>query len=173
MKSKDREKAKVDQDESNEKSVVKRENENNSLSSELPEQVKNFFNNKQINPDDMPPELMMALTRSIQVSGTLMNPMADKFTSEHLSKILDNDEKQNEREFQDKQRERDNENKNNFQNRILFGFVFVLIIALICFLVLYNKDALAERIAVGLVGLITGFIGGYGYSETKKFKNKQ
>ena len=82
------------------------------------------------------------------------NPLTEKITSEHIGKIIDNDEKQSVREDADKKDERK-------YNIWLIIIVLTFSLILTYFLIHSNHTELIEKILI----LVMGFVGGFGYGK--------
>jgi hypothetical protein len=94
------------------------------------------------------------------------NPLHNKINEEHVTKIIDLTSKHDERQYDLCKRNQDNERLNQWQLLIVFGLVFVLI-AIILFLY-RDQPAVLVPILTGVGGLVSGFIGGFGYGKSRK-----
>jgi hypothetical protein len=111
-----------------------------------------------INPDvmpDIPPEVVKEVRSFMSMSmGRMPNPIVDKFTPEHISTILQNVEKDDERAYKDLGRSR----------WFTFGYVIIaicLFIFLTIFLAGTDKELYKEILKLGIVAA-TSFGGGFG-----------
>jgi len=107
--------------------------------------------------DKLPPELKKAVESfSLQAfTGPVFHPILKKVTESHIDKVLDQTEKDSERDFEDAKSSR------------RYGFAaFVIICALFVFLTWYltavDKDLYRDIIKV-LLGLVGGFGGGFAF----------
>jgi chorismate-pyruvate lyase len=126
--------------------------------------------------EDMPPEKRMEFSRvmSTLVIGSTMrsSPQMEfvkKLSPEHISKELDNEAKQNEREYEDRKSAR----KYHFYYGVS-ALLFFLLFALL-FLAL-GQSALLEKILIPVVTLVGGLAagGGVGYhAGYKKGKEEE
>jgi len=89
--------------------------------------------------------------------GPPQHPLAKKLTEDHVTKIIDNIEKDDERGFQNSREER------RMSLTIFFG-VLIPVTGLIVFFALLNKT----EILVPLISAIVAFGGGYGFGKSKK-----
>ena len=132
------------------------------------EEGKEKFENKEmIIPDEVldkiPPESRGEIKRimSTMISagyvGPPPHPFAKKITEDHITKIIDYSEKDDERQFQNSKDER------KMSLTIFFG-VLVPITGLIIFFALLNKI----EILVPLISAIVAFGGGYGFGKSRK-----
>ena len=92
-------------------------------------------------------------------SGSLPNPILSKLDKEHITKILEQGEKEEENLYKDKQ-------STKKYNLIYFILILLLIVFLVIYLANENKDLLLEIIKY--VVIVAGsFGGGYGYKAYK------
>lgn len=105
---------------------------------------------------NLPPDVRKAVEFSLQAfSGPVFHPITKKITEAHIDKLLDQTEKDSEREFRDTQSSRK------------YGFgAFLVICALFVFITIYlthiDKDLYRDVFKV-LVGLVGGFGGGFAF----------
>jgi hypothetical protein len=112
---------------------------------------------------DLPPEVRKAVESfSLQAfTGPVFHPVLKKVNEGHIDKVLDQSEKDSDREFQLEQSSK------------IYNLVYVLIFAaLFIFITIYlanlDKELYRDVLKV-LVGFIGGFGGGYGY---KAFRDR-
>jgi len=85
----------------------------------------------------------------------VQNPFAKKITPEHIGKIIDNSEKQDERDFKDKQRE-----------RLFIGFIILISLLFVGFLIYLFKDK--NEVLIPLITGLLSFLGGFGVGRSSK-----
>ena len=112
--------------------------------------------------DNLPPEIKKVVEMGMSVqrfSGSLPNPILSKLDKEHITKILEQGEKEEENLYKDKQ-------STKKYNLIYFILILLLIVFLVIYLANENKDLLLEIIKY--VVIVAGsFGGGYGYKAYK------
>lgn len=127
------------------KKVVSTENSNQEI--EEPEILKK-----------LPPEIKKVVEMGFsmqRISGPMQNPLLSKLNENHINRILDIGEKEEENIFKDSQ-------SNKKYNLIYFILGILLFVFLVIFLGKDNKDLFLEILKVGIL-LIGGFGGGFGY----------
>ena len=125
------------------------------LAKEVPPEVREFLKGA---PPEVRQVAMSMMTRT-SMGGSLPHPLFDKFTPQHIDKLLDLNEEDNKRNFNFASRGR------WFQLSYVF-FALSFVIFLIVYLLPNNKDILNDLLKV-LVGLAGGFGLGYGYKSMK------
>ena len=112
--------------------------------------------------NEFPPEQIEKITRvmSMSVSGPMPNPVADKITSEHISKVLENSDKADKRGFE------------GFKISKKYNLWYSIIgVAFIVFLTLVLKSFGQETFVQGMIiigSFAAGFAGGYGIKSYKE-----
>lgn len=123
---------------------------------EMPEQVKEAI-------QSLPPEFRTRIQESLSFTMSMMtrpnNPLEKITTPEHLHKIIENIDKDSDRDFKDRKGSR------NF-NLLVLIVTFIFIIVLICLLAKSNAPLLSQ-ILTGLFGFAAGAFSGYGYRASK------
>lgn len=104
--------------------------------------------------ENMPGSVKRAMGMMMSISGPLPHPLMEKITPEHVSKIIESGDKENERAFQEQREGR-------HQNLIIFIITVVGLLALIVFLVIMKENGLL----LNLVIAILGFAGGIGVGK--------
>ncbi|CAB1065859.1 hypothetical protein D1BOALGB6SA_10658 [Olavius sp. associated proteobacterium Delta 1] len=112
--------------------------------------------------EKIPPEARgeikrMVSTISAGYIGPTPSPIARKLTSDHVTKIIDNSEKEDQRRYQEKKEERK-------MSLIVFGGILVPVTGLIVFFALIDK----VEILIPLISAIVAFGGGYGFGKSRK-----
>jgi len=108
--------------------------------------------------DNLPPEIKKVVEMGFsmqRISGATPNPILSKLNENHIDRILDIGEKEEDNSFKDSQ-------SNKKYNLIYFIIGILLFIFLIVFLVKDNKELFLEILKIG-VAIIGGFGGGFGY----------
>ncbi|MBU7042479.1 MAG: hypothetical protein HXS47_02720 [Theionarchaea archaeon] len=115
--------------------------------------------------DQLPPEMkgLMAAGLSIQqYSGPIPSRFFEKITEDHISKILDIAEKDEERSFEDV--------KSSRKYNLVYVLIFVgLFVFLTIFLIFKDVELYLEVLKI-IVVFFGGFGGGFGYNEWKRKK---
>ena len=95
-------------------------------------------------------EIIRAFSSVTQVTTPIFNPILERFTSDHVSRMIDNEENENVREH-------DSENS---RRRYLFAYFLVVVCVVVGLIVFFvasdNRDLIAP-----LVAAIAGFLGGF------------
>ena len=84
--------------------------------------------------------------------------IAKKITDQHITKILEARDKSLELEYTD------NKNKRRYS---FAASVLACVVVLIIILLLKDNPDVMEKVIIGLGGVITGALGGYGYKSSK------
>jgi lipopolysaccharide export LptBFGC system permease protein LptF len=106
---------------------------------------------EQANSPDLVARLMMSSFSQTS------NPLAEKLTENHIDKVLDNSEKDSEREFElDKLELKDQQSSKWF-----FLAIFIISLIFIGFIIVYLSNVDKETMRF-VLGIIVGFIGGFG-----------
>ena len=96
------------------------------------------------------------------ISGVMKrsNPIAEKITSEHLTRLLENSDEQDKRDRAERKSEK------NYQ------IIFLIIgLAFIGFLIVFLKDD--KELLYKVIIAIISFVGGFGIGKTRKSKNAE
>lgn len=105
--------------------------------------------------EDIPPQMRQVVEFGMAQIGSRSNPLIKKISSEHIDKVLDQGERDNEREFKDVQSSR------------RYGFAYFLAaLALLVFLTIFIAPldkALYLEIVKAIAFLGGGFGAGYGF----------
>lgn len=115
--------------------------------------------------DSLPPEAkkVMEMAISMQsISGRMPNPILSKLNEEHINKILDQSEKEEDNSFKDSQ-------SNKLYNLIYFVLTIILIVFFVVYLADRDKDLLLN-LADKALYILAGFGGGYGFKAFKDSK---
>ena len=110
-------------------------------------------------------EVMMAMGMS-----TSANPLHNKMTPEHISQVIDFVSKHDERQYDLHKRSQEIEFSDGKSDRA-YCFTAFFIIVLLTGLVVYlfrDKPEVLVPILTGLGGLVSGFIGGWGFGRKQK-----
>lgn len=113
--------------------------------------------------DKIPPEARGEIKRMVSTMvstgyvGPAPHPFAKKMTPEHIGKIIENSEKDDQRQFQNLQEER------KMSLTIFFG-ILIPVVGLIVFFSIINKI----EFLVPFISAIVGFGGGYGFGKSRK-----
>lgn len=117
-------------------------------------------------PQQVPGELLEKLPKGVKevlqfmsISGPVPNPLIGKITPEHIEKLIVNDDKENERDFQDSREER----SHNFK---IFIVAIIAVLLLTGFLTIMKE----RDILLNVIMAILGFAGGFGVG--KYFQNE-
>lgn len=106
--------------------------------------------------DNLPPEIKKVTEMGFSMqrfSGPMPNPIVSKLNENHIDRILDISEKEEENAYKDSQ-----------SNKI-YNLIYVLIIVIFfVFLVVFleNKELLVEILKI-VIAIVGGFGGGFGY----------
>jgi hypothetical protein len=117
-------------------------------------------NDEQTNSPDLVARLMMSSFSQTS------NPLAEKLTEHHIDKVLDNSEKDSEREFElDKLEIADEKNSRLFH----LGY-FIVSLIFVGFIIVSLKETptVMTQILALIIGLIGGFSAGFGLGKQKK-----
>ena len=96
------------------------------------------------------------------ISGVMKrsNPIAEKITSEHLTRLLENSDEQDKRDRAERKSEK------NYQiTFLLIGLIFL------GFLIIFLKDD--KELLYKVIIAIISFVGGFGIGKTRKSKNAE
>jgi small-conductance mechanosensitive channel len=85
------------------------------------------------------------------------NPLAEKITESHITKVLDNSEKDSEREFEFNKLEL----KDQQSSKWFFLAIFIISLIFIGFIIVFLSGVDKETMRF-VLGIIVGFIGGFG-----------
>jgi len=99
----------------------------------------------------LPKGVREAVGIMMSVSGPVPNPLLGKITTQHISQLINNQEKENDRRFQTDREER----SHNFK---IFIVAIGAIIALTVFLVFMKE----KDILMNIIAALFGFAGGFG-----------
>ena len=95
-------------------------------------------------------EITRAFSSVTQVTTPIFNPILERFTSDHVSRMIDNEENENIREH----------NSENSRRRYLFAYFLVVVCVVVGLIVFFvasdNRDLIAP-----LVAAVAGFLGGF------------
>jgi len=116
--------------------------------------------------EKIPPEVRSEVkglfsTISARFIGPPPHPFADKLTKEHITKIIDNVEQDEQRQFQEGRDIRR-------MGMTIFFAMLVPVTGLIVFFTLLNKADLLVGLISALVGFGGGFGGGYGFGKYRR-----
>lgn len=139
---------------------------NESIVQASKEQAASSAETEFLGDDDIPPEIKKVMEASFmmqRITGPMYPPFADKIKEEHISRILDITERENELAYKDAQ-----------QNKwILLAIVTMFTICFVgmsVFFVNHNKDSLMQDMMKIALSFIGGFGGGYWFKT--HFDNK-
>lgn len=117
--------------------------------------------------EDLPPEVREVVKSSIMMqryTGPMPNPLFSKINENHIDKILDLAQKEDENSFSDAQSSK----------RYSMAY-FVIFIGVFVFITLYlakdNKELFSDILGV-IISIAGGFGGGYGYKSYVDSKKK-
>ena len=102
--------------------------------------------------------------------GSVGNPLHHKMTTEHISQVLNLTAKHDEREYELQKQSQSDDFSEGKSNRA-YGFavfVVVIIVILIVLFLFQDKPDVLVPIITGLVGLVSGFLGGWGLGSKQK-----
>jgi hypothetical protein len=109
------------------------------------------------------PEQMRSIFASFFGQRPVFPPFMEKINEEHITKVLDYSDKEDQRAFENERSDR----RYDFARLAVFCIVFLVVFL---FLTVYvadkDKELYKDIIKVGL-GLIAGLVGGYGYGLRK------
>ena len=105
--------------------------------------------------------------------GMMRNPLHQKMNEAHITKMLDLSVQHDGNEFILGQNQQKNENIQNHFDRVFHLICFLVFVALVVFILWVFKDQPPVLIPIlaGVGGIVTGFMGGMGYANSKKSKN--
>ena len=108
--------------------------------------------------ENLPPETREKFIRMsmFMASGPVPHPLFEKFTPEHISKIIDVAEKDNERNFQNDQSTR----------KWNFAWLILIVVSIFAAVLIFLRWEKPEYIAPIITAIIAG-IGGYGYGISR------
>lgn len=116
--------------------------------------------------ENLPPEIKRTMEMAISMqTGRMPNPILSKLTEEHITKILDQSEKEDENSFKDTQ-----------SSKAYNLIYFVITVLLIVFFVIYLADrdkALLLNLADKALYILAGFGGGYGFKAFRDSKKNK
>jgi len=137
----------------NEKALEEKEEKPKEQAIPIPEEVLEKI------PPDARREVKRAFSMMVSAGyvGPVPHPFARKLTEHHITKIIDNVEKGDAREFDDRKEDRK-------MTLTLFFAILIPVIGLIVFFTLTNRPEMMVPILSGLVG----FGGGYGFGKSRK-----
>jgi uncharacterized ion transporter superfamily protein YfcC len=109
--------------------------------------------------EKLPPETRSVVLAQLKQTtiGFPANPFNNKITSEHLGKIIDSSEKDSEREFEFSKLEL----KDQQSSKWFFLAIFIISLIFIGFIIVYLSNVDKETMRF-VLGIIVGFIGGFG-----------
>lgn len=95
------------------------------------------------------------------------NPLHDKMTPEHISQIIDLSSRHDENQFKLTNQSIANEHSDSIMDRVIGVVVFLVVIALVVFIVLIfrEKPEVLIPALTGIGGFIGGFAGGWGFGR--------
>lgn len=108
--------------------------------------------------DNLPPDIKKVVEMGFsmqRISGPMPNPIVSKLNENHIDRILDISEKEEENAYKDSQ-------SNKAYNLVYFILAILLFVFLIIFLVKEDKELLVEILKIG-IAIVGGFGGGFGY----------
>lgn len=108
-------------------------------------------NDEQTNSPDLVARLMMSSFSQTS------NPLAEKITESHINKVLENSEKDSEREFEYNKLEL----KDQQSSKWFFLAIFITSLIFIGFIIVFLSGVDKETMRF-VLGIIVGFIGGFG-----------
>lgn len=108
-------------------------------------------NDEQTNSPDLVARLMMSSFSQTS------NPLAEKITESHITKVLDNSEKDSEREFEFNKLELQDQQSSKW----FFLAIFIISLIFIGFIIVFLSGVDKETMRF-VLGIIVGFIGGFG-----------
>ncbi len=113
------------------------------------------------------PEKLKEVTEFMMMmgSGPFPNPLHQKMTDVHISKILEITSEHDEREFKLLQRDHDRKDTNRWFS--LAVLVIILIAVLVVCILFKEKPEVLIPILTGILGFGAGALGGYGYGKSK------
>lgn len=106
------------------------------------------------------PSRVQEMLAMFQQVGPPPSPLADKITSEHITAMLDLEQQRLGHVRSDRTEER-----KSGTTRVIVACTFVLI--LIGLLTVTGNSELLKDVLIGLVGLVAGAFGGYGYGRSQ------
>ena len=114
---------------------------------------------------DLPPEVPAQVTQmmraSLSMMGGVVNPIAERVTSQHITDIIGFADRDSEREFSDRKYSRN--------TSVLFsGFVLLVVVGLIFGLVLLASEELLRYVLIGVGSFMGGLGSGVGLSALRK-----
>lgn len=116
--------------------------------------------------ENLPPEIKRTMEMAISMqTGRMPNPILSKLTEDHITKILDQSEKEDENSFKDTQ-----------SSKAYNLIYFVITVLLIVFFVIYLADrdkALLLNLADKALYILAGFGGGYGFKAFRDSKKNK
>jgi hypothetical protein len=118
---------------------------------------------------DLPPEssdVVRGMVRALFMSRETTtisggSPLAGKIDASHLSKLIENDDKEDERHHQRSQ-------SAQTTNRIAIGAVLCLVIVVLAYAGITKKEQLAEKIIIAGISGIGGLGAGYAIGKSKE-----
>ena len=98
------------------------------------------------------------------------NPLHQKMTPEHISQVLDLAANHDERQYNLHKTSQSNDFEDGKSNRryAFSAFMIVVILTTIVLFLFQEKPQLLIPILTGLGGLISGFLGGWGYGKKNR-----
>lgn len=125
------------------------------------------FNSNEDELDSLPPEIKKVVEMGFsmqRLSTPISNPVFSKITEEHISRIIEIGNKEEDNSYKDSQ-------SNKFYNFLYFIVGIALFVFLIVYLGKENKDLFLEVLKIG-IAIVGGFGGGFGYKTYLERKNK-
>ncbi len=118
---------------------------------------------------DQKPEKFMEMM-SLEMMGSIGNPLHQKITPEHISQVLDLSAKHDERQYDLHKKSQDNDFSEGKANRAYFFAVFsvVVILVVIVLFLFEDKPDVLIPVLTGLGGFASGVLGGWGLGKSQK-----
>lgn len=101
---------------------------------------------------------------------TVGNPLYEKMTAEHISRIIDLSSKHDENQYDLHKRSLGNEHQESLIDRALGLIIFLVVVGVVVFVVLVFRekpDVLIPTLT-GIGGFLGGFMGGWGFGSRRK-----
>lgn len=107
------------------------------------------------------------LFEMMQMSSSIGNPLHQKMTEAHISQVIELATKHDEREYDLHKRNQENEFADGKSNRGYFFAAFLVLVVLMAGILYYYKDKtdVLMPILTGMGGLVSGFLGGWGFGR--------
>lgn len=118
------------------------------------------------------PQTLVEMTAMMGSMGPLGHPLHQKMNEKHITKMLDLAVQHDTNEFELRKKQQDIDSSHESETRrlhvVYFGVFIALVVVILC--MFRNQPAVLVPILTGVGGVVTGFVGGFGYGRSSVVK---